>query len=43
MNSKSPSKNHNADNDNEDTKTEIYLEDLQHLVNDAKNMMNEPS
>ena len=27
----------------DDQKTEIYLEDLQHLVNDAKNMMNDPS
>ena len=27
----------------EDRRTEIYLEDLQHLVNDAKNMMQDPS
>ena len=42
MNSKSPKKAGEPD-DNEDAKTEIYLEDLQHLVNDAKNMMNDPS
>lgn len=29
--------------DVDDTRTEIYLEDLQHLVNDAKNMMQDPS
>ena len=27
----------------DDNRTEIYLEDLQHLVNDAKNMMQDPS
>ena len=26
-----------------DQRTEIYLDDLQHLVNDAKNMINDPS
>ena len=44
MNSKSPQKQKPGEHDdNEDAKTEIYLEDLQHLVNDAKNMMNDPS
>lgn len=30
-------------NDISDTKTEIYLEDLQHLVEDARQMVSDPS
>lgn len=29
-------------NPDDDKKSEIYLEELQHLVEDAKNMMNDP-
>lgn len=29
--------------DEDDKKTDIYLEDLQHLVNDAKNMIADPA
>ena len=35
--------NDGQEEDIDEKKTDIYLEDLQHLVNDAKNMMADPS
>ncbi len=33
----------NNEHEEVDQRTEIYLDDLQHLINDAKNMINDPS